>query len=259
MRACFNPHPARRPDATSRTSNPKCSYTCFNPHPARRPDATLPGRCPGRLIPHPLFQSSSGQKAGCNWAFHDITLSPSLTCFNPHPARRPDATSVSCLVRMELPIMFQSSSGQKAGCNFAGGGTQQRLPANCFNPHPARRPDATSPRDRTSPAMTTFQSSSGQKAGCNISDPIVLRARRSSMFQSSSGQKAGCNCYRWCDQRRNHFGCFNPHPARRPDATQSSAGCDQARIQPIWLGFNPHPARRPDATVFGEASKTPRL
>ena len=35
--------------------------------------------------------------------------------FNPHPARRPDATGVISLRNGEL--MFQSSSGQKAGCN----------------------------------------------------------------------------------------------------------------------------------------------
>ena len=84
----------------------------FNPHPARRPDATLPA-------PVPAFTSLG---------------------FNPHPARRPDATSdspryrqghdVSILIRPECgcnkhgdiilsawPLWFQSSSGQKAGCN----------------------------------------------------------------------------------------------------------------------------------------------
>ena len=37
---------------------------------------------------------------------------------------------------------------------------------------------------------------------------------------------------------------FNPHPARRPDATGS---CD--RLTGGSHGFNPHPARRPDATT----------
>ena len=37
---------------------------------------------------------------------------------------------------------------------------------------------------------------------------------------------------------------FNPHPARRPDATLPNT-CAESRS----CGFNPHPARRPDATV----------
>ena len=40
----FNPHPARRPDATVTATNANGAMAaCFNPHPARRPDATLRG------------------------------------------------------------------------------------------------------------------------------------------------------------------------------------------------------------------------
>ena len=89
---------------------------------------------------------------------------------------------VSILIRPEgrmqpgtelLPLFtqgeFQSSSGQKAGCNM--------------------RP---SPKSN---GWHRFQSSSGQKAGCNGVDfgDIVEGL---AMFQSSSGQKAGCNT-RW--------------------------------------------------------------
>ena len=111
---------------------------------------------------------------------------------------------------------FQSSSGQKAGCNRAAP-TGSTLLWPCFNPHPARRPDATRPIDtgfgslfyvsilirpegrmqrggassRWTARQTRFQSSSGQKAGCNT----VLTQHRVwyKPFQSSSGQKAGCN------------------------------------------------------------------
>ena len=131
----FNPHPARRPDATGSTATGSPNNKGFNPHPARRPDATR------RLTPSPtstsMFQSSSGQKAGCNPAAPTSTAWP--PCFNPHPARRPDATSRVATTR-----------------NMITG----------FNPHPARRPDAT--RVATTRNMiTVFQSSSGQKAGCN--------------------------------------------------------------------------------------------
>ena len=68
---------------------------------------------------------------------------------------------------------FQSSSGQKAGCN-----TRWWQVAVAH--------------------FTGFQSSSGQKAGCNtssaISGPLTISA-----FQSSSGLLAGCNNHRRSD------------------------------------------------------------
>ena len=108
----FNPHPARRPDATSSCRPPPTPWLSFNPHPARRPDATLSGyvaahqervsipiRPEGRMrrsiCPSPSrttapFQSPSGPKAGCDsWATAQATRRAG---FNPHPARRPDAT-----------------------------------------------------------------------------------------------------------------------------------------------------------------------
>ena len=63
--AGFNPHPARRPDATWGGQQSMLVTSCFNPHPARRPDATC-------ITKH---------------------NSPYICCFNPHPARRPDATA----------------------------------------------------------------------------------------------------------------------------------------------------------------------
>ena len=40
------------------------------------------------------FQSSSGQKAGCNVGWLRYPFATGLRCFNPHPARRPDATAI---------------------------------------------------------------------------------------------------------------------------------------------------------------------
>ena len=83
------------------------------------------------------FQSSPGQKAGCNlsgWGHQTSSLR-----FNPHPARRPDAMGSSV---GSIPF------------------------ASRFNPHPARRPDAI--RVGQMPiGIWEFQSSPGQKAGCN--------------------------------------------------------------------------------------------
>ena len=107
-----------------------------------------------------------------------LSIRPPHTCFNPHPARRPGATSA---VR-ELPLLQQTG----------------------FNPHPARRPGATShrgnrrillddvsiltrPEGRVQPAiaatvascLTMFQSSPGQKAGCNKEAQVsAMDARR---------------------------------------------------------------------------------
>ena len=43
-------------------------------------------------------------------------IRPRGKCFNPHPARRPDATPNQ--LKKILDFGFQSSSGQKAGCNL---------------------------------------------------------------------------------------------------------------------------------------------
>ena len=276
----FNPHPARRPDATGRLQPRATDDRRFNPHPARRPDAT---RRPRFRPAGQRFQSSSGQKAGCNfldalcafgllevsilirpegrmqrsarrqrvaWPLVSILIRPEGRMQRSARRQRVAWPLVSILIRPEgrmqqpaTPITgkgmtkFQSSSGQKAGCNGSGQVGIHRL--------------------------SLFQSSSGQKAGCN---PGKTRTTtRLEMFQSSSGQKAGCNRRRTNSAAR--VSRFNPHPARRPDATAPArvSGTDgrvsilirpEGRMQPRRRrcrtapgSFNPHPARRPDATI----------
>ena len=87
-------------------------------------------------------------------------------CFNPHPARRPDATRGVIDPYLLAWWLFQSSSGQKAGCNSP---SSESVGLNNI----------------------VFQSSSGQKAGCNLR--AVVSVDVPFVFQSSSGQKAGCN------------------------------------------------------------------
>ena len=89
------------------------------------------------------FQSSPGQKAGCNSA--STEMSTFRASFNPHPARRPDA--------------IRRWPGRRCG-------------PRCFNPHPARRPDAIRLSPQRSQEVCVFQSSPGQKAGCNGHDAI---------------------------------------------------------------------------------------
>ena len=195
--SCFNPHPARRPDATCRRrhlfqSLRGWSLTHWAVSILIRPEGRMQPPCSLGLSRgcSPTFQSSSGQKAGCNGALEFYIWPVGL---------------------------FQSSSGQKAGCNVLHHHQTNPAIATGFNPHPARRPDATFVGAPGGPAPIVFQSSSGQKAGCNVVD------------------------YRLDQQARS----FNPHPARRPDAT--CWGCGRRRVSNM-AGFNPHPARRPDAT-----------
>ena len=231
----FNPHPARRPDATLRTLPGRRPCRCFNPHPARRPDATPGRRAPGRdcacFNPHParrpdatpilgwttseievsiLIQPEGRMQRGTQ-PFHDITHLVSILIQPEGRMQQRRANSnirvkrVSILIQPEGRMqrykirttvynhdMFQSSSSQKAGCN---------LPLSFL----------------ALPGLWWFQSSSSQKAGCNLRNTAGMR-RSSSWFQSSSSQKAGCNDYhvRLPEPTQRSF---NPHPARRPDAT----------------------------------------
>ena len=114
-----------------------------------------------------LFQSSSGQKAGCN----------------------------VCVVRAHLlELLFQSSSGQKAGCNTGYGESATHSKVSILIRPEGRMQlrglDATSAVEQVSilirpegrmqhfqararfQALCLFQSSSGQKAGCNPVRPV---------------------------------------------------------------------------------------
>ena len=235
----FNPHPARRPVSI------QSSTSAFWPE-LQSSSGQKAGCNTARPLITPVaqFQSSSGQKAGCNPLAAVVTseLGRLALGFNPHPARRPDATPWPGRPRSLLGLKrFQSSSGQKAGCN---------LPEQ-----------AHAERDRN-----LFQSSSGQKAGCNCApaEGLVTAWRAVPLFQSSSGQKAGCNAASpWCVSMRGPGTCFNPHPARRPDATlglrrrlnphpaqKAGATVSFRYVHYVRPCFNPHPARRPDATTF---------
>ena len=90
-----------------------------------------------------------------------------IPCFNPHPARRPDATPFPDRLIMSarpVSILIRPEGRMQPPAGFCGVG--YRLPR--------------------------FQSSSGQKAGCNTL-AVCASILACWMFQSSSGQKAGCN------------------------------------------------------------------
>ena len=197
------------------------------PHPLQVPQrlhVSILTRPEGRvqraqLWPSPavqMFQSSPGLLTRPEGRVQPQTQNRSRAiqhCFNPHPARRPGATP-SCPSTHHSSSKFQSSPGQKAGCNPQLLQCHRELRG--FNPHPARRPGATSNRRYTGqgvPLVSILTRPEGrvQLVTCDTSE-IVARG-------------------------------FNPHPARRPGATTTPPPRNSAR-----LCFNPHPARRPGAT-----------
>ena len=138
-----------------------------------RPEGRMPPYHRRMPLRSAAFQSSSGPKAGCHPPLGDkenIPLPVSILIrpegrmppiagvapglfthrFNPHPARRPDATLIKIIL-----------------CSIS----------TSFNPHPARRPDATRLIINIPPRYT-FQSSSGPKAGCHRHFPHVAAADR---------------------------------------------------------------------------------
>ena len=264
----FNPHPARRPDATCTCARWRPPRPCsFNPHPARRPDAT---RSCGLVEPRPR-------------------------CFNPHPARRPDATGVYSWGVFRVHQSFNPHPARRPDATIQH--RQQLRVSSSFNPHPARRPDATRVRLRSTMETSGFQSSSGQKAGCNLPcGPAPTTA--ADRFQSSSGQKAGCNALRVRvvpvsvivsilirpegrmqqralratpraapvsilirpEGRMQHSVVFNYSNVHRfQSSSGQKAGCNRSFRRPFLqqhLSFNPHPARRPDATAMSAATRS---
>ena len=133
------------------------------------------------------FQSSSGQKAGCNppgpsplgSTAVSILIWPEGRMQYDNPPPHAPVKAVSILIRPEgrmqpLPSgvtalgwhLFQSSSGQKAGCNRHHGPGHHRAERVSILIRPSGR---MQPWRATMLATihSLFQSSSGQKAGCN--------------------------------------------------------------------------------------------
>ena len=174
-----------------------------------------------------VFQSSSGQKAGCNPS--STSLIALRSGFNPHPARRPDATSASVMSPLS-PDKFQSSSGQKAGCN---------LPPLSISTHPAVsiliRPEGRMQRRSGALAWGT----------CRVSILIRPEGRMQPLDTRGSGE---------CPES------FNPHPARRPDATTPSSATGwlngvsilirpEGRMQRLYLNFLSVLSEPPDTAL----------
>ena len=163
-------------------------WNCFNPHPARRPDARplKPGAGSPRLTVSILIQPEDRMQV--------------LVVFDP----RSDGLLVSILIQPEdrmqvligavlgaLVLRFQSSSSPKTGCKV-------RVMSRFLE-------------------LGMFQSSSSPKTGCKAS--CDSRGKATGKFQSSSSPKTGCKTPRSSQTGVGIRDSFNPHPARRPDAS----------------------------------------
>ena len=312
----FNPHPTRRPGATRVCSITSLPLSSFNPHPTRRPGATrqaslTQARDPRGFNPHPTRRPGATLSSPDQTAIRDR--------FNPHPTRRPGATCLRDIVTRRN-IEFQSSPDPKAGCDHVGrpgagwqAGFQSspdpkagcdRSPAAwsclcpcCFNPHPTRRPGATSHLRSVYEPWWKFQSSPDPKAGCDVAHchqaclvrvvSILTRPEGRvrhpetnkpinifTAFQSSPDPKAGCDCpSRPPTPPRSSF---NPHPTRRPGATlaQSEVEYDgisvsiltrpEGRVRHHGLMVHSHPElvsilTRPEGRVRRYPHQIPRL
>ncbi len=131
---------------------------------------------------------------------------------------------------------FQSSPGPKAGCYH--NQRARKMAIRGFNPHPARKPDATHLRSKFKLTQEVSILTRPESRMLRVNNK---RAIGSCRFQSSPGPKAGC--YFFLSVMLLKLLCFNPHPARKPDATGAIFP-----MSSMSDGFNPHPARKPDAT-----------
>ena len=223
----------------------------FNPHPARRPDASTRETAFDGTSPGSSFQSSSSPKTGCKWTdVRNRCWCPKLVSILIQPEDRMQEGICANAELQFLEGLFQSSSSPKTGCKHR------------------------SARGRGFPtALTTFQSSSSPKTGCKPyrtcrainqvhklvsiliqpedrmqgSLPGVYRALPwfavSILIQPEDRMQAELLSGTLCG---GSFRCFNPHPARRPDASCALHTSADDVLQNGW-SFNPHPARRPDA------------
>ena len=110
----FNPHPARRPDAT--VNGHRRRLGCGEVSILIRPSGQMQLVYGGRWH-NPSLVSILIRPEGRMQPLPDSNPDRDRPRFNPHPAFWPDATLIACALTSTACHMFQSSSGQKAGCN----------------------------------------------------------------------------------------------------------------------------------------------
>ncbi len=199
------------------------------PDPEAGCDATM---APTHSEPVPAFQSPPDPEAGCDTPM--TMVPPGPTCFNPHPTRRPGATTASCSpagARRRTNV-FQSPPDPEAGCDWLA--SLVLVPrAMRFNPHPTRRPGATfcrrnGGRGKMAVSIPTRPGGRVRRAGGRVYHKMH------SEFQSPPDPEAGCDG-RVGSGRAVVFGFQSP-----PDP---EAGCDpcQFACRYAWPWFQSPP------------------
>ena len=160
-------------------------------------------------------------------------------------------------VREDITEMFQSSSSPKTGCKSGHATTAERT--TTFQSSSSPKTGCKSGHATTAERTTTFQSSSSPKTGCkrftcqtcgdsyHVSILIQPEDRMQAMistshtdvhlFQSSSSPKTGCKIPRG-PRSAGVGGSFNPHPARRPDASRCGS-MDSASTERVSILIQP--------------------
>ena len=111
---CFNPHPAQGPDATRAPSSMRVGIGCFNPHPALGPDATLHAEGVGDGFSVSILIRPKGRMQP-----HSTPCYRSSILFQSSSGPRAGCNSLASAYQLSL-YPFQSSSGPRAGCNKCG-------------------------------------------------------------------------------------------------------------------------------------------
>ena len=169
--------------------------------------------------------------------FDQEAFSKALTGFNPHPARRPDATRLHDPARYDQLVSILTRPEGRMQLGDAGDGASGAVLVSILT-----RPEGRMQRgDRHRVAGFRLVSILTRPEGrmqlprqrCCLRQSLVsILTRPEGRMQLSLTV---------CSSSVSV--CFNPHPARRPDATSH-----RAMFTPDSPSFNPHPARRPDAT-----------
>ena len=263
---------------------PQSHKACFNPHPTRRPGATQIAQKHILLDNVSILTRPEGRVLRLLLHLYSFWVS----CFNPHPTRRPGATKLE-LITIATTFRFQSSPDPKAGCyttvfpSTRSLGTFQSSPdpkAGCyqpssrttlvesgFNPHPTRRPGATveleinlygwvvsiltRPEGRVLRTFVTFTTRPAQLVS------ILTRPEgRVLLTEGSAGaERSSVSILTRPEGRVLPIRAFGPmsYPTRFQSSPDPKAGCYHLHLPQVsWrvARFNPHPTRRPGATAI---------
>ena len=225
---CFNPHPARRPDATCVWRALAQSKPCFNPHPAFWPDATMvapdvPQRLRVSILIRPEGRMQHSLVAGRRCAFHRVSI-----LIRPEGRMQHQFGYLRAAHHLRVSILIRPSGRmQPAGWCWT------NPASSSFNPHPAFWPDATPTDSGQAMAGKGFNPHPAFWPDATAAPPPKTTRLR---FQSSSGLLAGCN--REFRASGKPTCCFNPHPAFWPDATPLEAN-DAAGMAPVSILIRP--------------------